>query len=251
MTLIVVSPTSDLLVREISRGGARFVQNSTPTTSSSNTKVTGSAAELYAKWFQISSLVRFCVSGNLGNLCFYLIERLVYYQLCQIKSLPSWVEEYKDSVSFAIGYLLQIITQHLLHAFLVYGLDTINTREKYMKTLLGQAYVYSFALVGSTVLNLFLLRTGLEKTKAFFATMVLFAIINYFLIEWVVKRVTTSSSAKNVATGNSSKTIRGGGGFVTPPYSVTTTRTNHLNAPAPVDVEKVNNEKCSSVFKRH
>ena len=239
MTLIVVSPTSDWLVREIARGGARFVQNSTPTkTSSSNTKVAGAAAELYAKWFQISSLVRFCVSGNLGNLCFYFIERLVYYQLCQMNSLPSWVEEYKDSVSFAIGYLLQIVTQHLLHAFLVYGLDTINTREKYMRTLLGQAYVYSFALVGSTVLNLFLLRTGLEKTKAFFATMVLFAIINYFLIEWVVKRVTTTSSTKNVATGKSKK-LRGGW---------ISTRTNLI---APVDVEKVNNEKYSSVFKRN
>ena len=117
-----------------------------------------------------------------------------------------------------------------------------------MKTLLGQTYVYSFALVGSTVLNLFLLRTGLEKTKAFFATMVLFAIINYFLIEWVVKRVTTSSSAKNVAMGNSSKKIRGGGGFVRPQYW-DTKRTN-LIAPIPVDVEKVNNEKCSSLFKR-
>lgn len=236
MTLTLNSPTTNLLLHEISRGGTRLIQNS------SSTK---SFPELYAKWFELSSPVRFCVSGNFGNLCFYFIERLVYHQLCQIPSLPNWIEDFKDSVSFAIGYLLQIVTQHLLHAFLVYGLDTINTKEKYLKTLLGQTYVYSFALVGSTILNLFLLRAGIEKTKAFFLTMIIFAVFNYFLIELVVQRAISSSSVKKSSIKKSTQT-RGGALVSSSPYNFTT-RTN-LAVP-PIDVKRVNDETCSSSFK--
>ena len=105
-------------------------------------------------WFRLPTLVRFFVSGNLGNGCFFLMERWIHNHLCQIPRLHPFVEEYKDSISFFIGYILQIITQHLLHAILVYGVATINTRKKYWKTLLGQSWAYLFAMFGSTFLNL-------------------------------------------------------------------------------------------------
>jgi hypothetical protein len=51
--------------------------------------------------------------------------------------LPPVVKEYMDSVSFFFAYVLQVIPQHWLHAYLVYGMDTIDTRQKYFTTLLG------------------------------------------------------------------------------------------------------------------
>lgn len=147
------------------------------------------------RWFRVSSLVRFFVSGNLGNICFFFIERTIFSSLSQLETLPDFVETYKETVSFFVGYLLQIITQHFLHALLVYGLESINTREKYFKTLLGQFYAYGIALFGSTTLNLFLIKSGIEKTVAFFSTMVIFACINYYLIGWLVKRALQSTTA--------------------------------------------------------
>lgn len=149
---------------------------------------------LYSRWFHVSSLARFFVSGNLGNICFFFIERFIFVELTkQGSDLPEFVTNYKETVSFFVGYLLQIVTQHLLHAVLVYGLDTINTREKYFKTLLGQFYAYAVALFGSTALNLSLISSGLDKTVAFFSTMVIFACINYYLIGWIVNRALESA----------------------------------------------------------
>lgn len=196
----IIPPFALSAVGSIARGGTRILQASpVPSSSSSAQSRQGRAlfANAYRRWFEFSSLVRFFVSGNIGNLCFYLIERVIYHQLCQFDdgSLPRLIEEYKESVSFFIGYVLQIVTQHLIHAVLVYGLDTISTREKYLKTLMGQFSAYGLALIGSTAFNLFLLRAGLDRTVAFFTTLVLFAFINYFLVGWVVRISTASSSS--------------------------------------------------------
>lgn len=192
---IVFVPNSTPLVQEISRGGARiFRESAVPVPAPSK----GLLVELYERWFLINQLIRFSVSGNLGVICFYIIERLLYHQLCQISSLPDILEEYKDSVSYFFGYLIQIVTQHLLNAALVYGLDTIDTREKYFKTLLGQFSVYGFSLFGSTILNLVLLQNGIDRNTSFFATMILFAIVNYFMIQWVVQRATAAIYEKDM-----------------------------------------------------
>ncbi|CAJ1936293.1 unnamed protein product [Cylindrotheca closterium] len=194
---IVFIPSSSTLVQGINRGGALLFRESSavPATAPSRSLL----VELYKRWFQISSLIRFSVSGNIGVVCFYIIERMLYAQLCQIDGLPDILEEYKDSVSYFFGYLLQIFTQHLLNATLVYGLDTIDTREKYLKTLIGQFSVYGFSLFGSTILNLALLRYGIDRNTSFFTTMILFAIVNYFLIQWVVQRATAAAYEKDMA----------------------------------------------------
>jgi hypothetical protein len=156
---------------------------------------------LYSRWFDVSSLARFFVSGNLGNICFFFIERFIFVQLTKQESLPEFVANYKETVSFFVGYLLQIITQHFLHAVLVYGLETINTREKYFKTLLGQFYAYGIALFGSTALNLSLISSGLDKTVAFFSTMVIFACINYYLVGWLMKQALGSATEAEASAG--------------------------------------------------
>ena len=154
-------------------------------------------ATISKRWFRLSSLFRFFVSGNLGNICFFLIERAIFSQLSQLTSVPEFVNKYMETVSFFIGYLLQIVTQHFIHALLVYGLETIDTREKYFKTLLGQFYAYGISLFGSTSLNLLLIQYGIDKTIAFFSTMVIFACINYYFIGWLVKRAVISSNHDN------------------------------------------------------
>jgi hypothetical protein len=145
-------------------------------------------ASIYGQWFRLSSLVRFFVSGNLGNICFFFIERFLYQFISTLDRIPEAVESHKDTISFFAGYLLQIVSQHFLHALLVYGMHTINTRQKYFKTLVCQFYAYGIALFGSTFLNLFLIQSGLDKTMAFFSTMIIFATINYYLIGFLTRR---------------------------------------------------------------
>lgn len=146
-------------------------------------------------WYQIPEVARFFVSGNLGNMCFFAIERAIHnyitaQELQQPQSpLPPFVGANADSISFFLGYILQMGTQHLLHAWLVYGLKSINTREKYLKTLAGQSSAYFTAMIGSTILNSILRnRFGVSKNTAFFITLYLFAIINYFVVGWIVRR---------------------------------------------------------------
>lgn len=149
--------------------------------------------KIYEQWFRLSSLVRFFVSGNLGNICFFFIERSIFQYISNLDTVPEIVENYQETFSFFAGYLLQIVSQHWLHALLVYGLDTINTREKYFKTLIGQFYAYGMALFGSTFLNLFLIKSGVDKTLAFFSTMMIFACVNYYLIGFLTKRALKSA----------------------------------------------------------
>ena len=186
--------------------GSHVLQKTPPAVPPAST-TTNLIQVLYAKWFGLSSLVRFFVSGNLGNVCFFFIERFIYLQLSNLDTAPQFVEDYCETVSFFVGYLLQILTQHLLHAFLVYGLESIDTREKYFKTLLGQFYVYAVALFGSTTLNLFLIQSRLDKTVAFFSTMVVFACINYFLIGWLVKRALKSANHDQPTLPPSSRSV--------------------------------------------
>mmetsp|Transcript_15950 Transcript_15950/g.17227 ORF Transcript_15950/g.17227 Transcript_15950/m.17227 type:complete len:372 (+) Transcript_15950:85-1200(+) len=194
------------------------------------------AIELYRMWFHVvPQIFRFFVAGNLGNLGFFGMEKIIYKLLSYLLiSLPSSIsgctvdmattikdtataadatsifttlcssmiveiEKYQDGISFFSAYLLQIVTTHLLYAFLVYGIDTIDTYEKYTKTLYGQFKVYGVGLFGATALNSFLLKQGFDKTASFWITTATFAGFNYFLISWIVKNAIESSSSSSVA----------------------------------------------------
>ena len=80
---------------------------------------------------------------------------------------------YNDSIAFLGGYLLSIVMQHYFHALLVYGLATIDSKEKYWETLKGMYRALIVGAIGSTVLDNQLLRVGLPRNQSFVATLVL------------------------------------------------------------------------------
>jgi uncharacterized membrane protein len=140
-------------------------------------------------WYKLPQPFRFFVSANLGNVCFLCCEKAVSQYLRSILSdLPDLIQSNRDTVSFFLGYVLHIVAQHYLHAMLVYGPSSIDTPAKYRKTLLGMYSTLMSAAVGSTILNAVFLSYGVDKTVAFVATISSFALFNYFLIGWVVKR---------------------------------------------------------------
>jgi hypothetical protein len=125
-TLITVS-----VIHALRGGGARIPPPPPPPLSPTYNKL----RDNFYKW---PEPLRFFISGNVGNLVFFVLEHLVHSILKDnLEVLPTLLVEYKDGASFMVAYFLQIISQHWLHAFLVYGMDTISTREKYVKTLIG------------------------------------------------------------------------------------------------------------------
>jgi hypothetical protein len=165
---------------------------------------------LYHLWFRLPQIFRFFVAGNLGNIGFFYTEQLLFDYLSTnphgMFSLE-FLDNYLAGVSFFTAYSLQIVTTHLLFALLVYGLSTVDTPEKYLKTLSGQFRVYFISLVGSTILNTHLIGRGVDKTVAFFGTMAVFACINYVLISWIVRRAVASSDHTEQPASKSGKNI--------------------------------------------
>jgi hypothetical protein len=152
-------------------------------------------------WFRrVPHPLRFFVSGNIGNVCFFICERLAYHYLSTLPDLPEQVETYKDSVSFLTGYLSHIVLQHYVHALLVYGLDSIDTPAKYWSTLRGMYSALITSAIGSTLLNGGLLHWGLSRNHAFLVTMMVFACINYFWISYIVARSVAREASKSAIT---------------------------------------------------
>jgi len=156
-------------------------------------------------WFHIPEPFRFFVSGNIGNLCFFALERTIHNCLNRMDETHPYIVDHKDSISFFLGYILQMGTQHLLHAILVYGLHTIDTREKYLTTLAGQCSAYFTAMIGSTLLNTVLRKHGFSKDMAFFTTLYVFAIINYFVVGWVVRRAVATAEEHELQVSSSNQ----------------------------------------------
>jgi hypothetical protein len=101
--------------------------------------VVSSDQSLNGIWFnQIPEAGRFITATGLGNLLFYAIDQTIYkHILIRFSSdFPKIIQRNKESVSFFVSYFLQIIFQHYLNALFVYGLDTVDSKEKYFKTLL-------------------------------------------------------------------------------------------------------------------
>jgi len=153
-------------------------------------------AQIGALWFTIPHPVRYFISGNLGNVCFFSCERVVSYCLLSLTgSLSALLENHKDTASFFLGYIIHIPAQHFLHALLVYGLESINTPTKYKNTLFGMYATLVTAAVGSTALNAAFLSMGVPKTLAFVGTLGLFSILNYFAIGYIVGKARQEADA--------------------------------------------------------
>lgn len=153
-------------------------------------------------WFgHVPQPLRFFVSGNLGNMCFYACERFMYrvvfhsdHVILLFPDYEALLHSYKDSASFLLGYLLHIVAQHYLHARLVYGRDSIDTARKYWTTLFGMYQALLFAAFGSTFLNAALLHYNvMHRTAAFVTTLGVFACINYVWIGRIVSKAKSKS----------------------------------------------------------
>jgi len=119
-------------------------------------------------WFdRVPPILRFGISGTLGNFIFFAIDR-TFYSLVMSKvpeiassgsitdvglmqdaetgigaespnffsqAVMAFLYNYRISISFAVAYLIQIFFQHVINAALVFGWSTINSRKKYAKGL--------------------------------------------------------------------------------------------------------------------
>lgn len=223
-------------------GGQRGVvptTNKSTTTTSRNTKrhhqrtVRGNTATtnttLYQTWMrEVPQVVRFGVAGNLGNVGFFYLDKVIYHILSSyLRRSGAGVEphhhpsppvpgpagaagaaassvvtglllEYQESVSFFTAYVLQIVTTHVLYAVLVYGVSTIDTYTKYTTTLWGQFKIYGIGLIGATYCQAYIKQCGYPKHIAFWGTTAIFAVFNYFLITWSVQTaIYSATTTKN------------------------------------------------------
>jgi hypothetical protein len=183
--------------RSLKTSASKIQSHESKSLAQSPSETNNRCLKVYQSWFRLPQVFRFFFSGNLGNVCFFYSEQFIFEYLSSssLAFLSSdFLEKYQSGVSFFTAYVSQIFVTHLFYAFLVYGLNTINSPEKYMKTLWGQFKVYAVSLVGATILNTYLINVGVDKTIAFFGTMTVFAFFNYFWISWMVEKAVQSST---------------------------------------------------------
>ncbi len=166
---------------------------------------------IYPKlWFKsIPEPARFMTSAGIGNIIFFYIDVILYDLVIYPLSISDYdtqnannivtktlqsvlppkrvLQRNRESISFFISYLIQIVAQHLLNAFFVYGLDTISTKDKYLATLAVTYSSYFISLVGSTFCNVFLLRQGMTKNLAFWGTVFGFGCFNFLLLRTLIR----------------------------------------------------------------
>ena len=92
------------------------------------------------QWFtRVPEMARFMTSAGLGNIVFFSVDQSLYENIiqpyCAGYGAPNFLKQNKESVSFFVSYLIQILAQHFFNAFFVYGLETISTFDRYMATL--------------------------------------------------------------------------------------------------------------------
>lgn len=188
--------------------------------------VINSNQSLNAIWFnQIPEAGRFLTATSVGNIIFYAIDQMIYKLILirYSKDFPKFIQRNKESTSFFVSYFLQIIFQHYLNALFVYGLDTVDSKQKYLTSLLLTYSTYSTSLIGTTIVNTLLLKQGVSKSIAMWGTVFGFGIVNYFLLRHLMKKVpktpTVASGKKkqqidvrSVRKSTLKRIDRGGGG---------------------------------------
>jgi len=147
-----------------------------------------------------NSAVRFAASGFIGNAIFFGLD-LAFLPIikgasqrqCFIKASKT-IATNAESISFFVAYLVDIVVQHFLNALLVFGLETIATREMYLSSLAATYTAYFGTLCGSTILQAYLLRIGVSKSIAFWSTIALGSVINYLMLTALASRSKSQSS---------------------------------------------------------
>mmetsp|Transcript_15537 Transcript_15537/g.37269 ORF Transcript_15537/g.37269 Transcript_15537/m.37269 type:complete len:241 (-) Transcript_15537:3399-4121(-) len=146
-----------------------------------------------AAWQQ-NDAIRFGASGILGNAIFFGLDKVFFPVVLRtavrlsasnrsdVARWSKWIHDNAGSVSFFVAYLLDISVQHLLNAWLVFGFETISTRELYFSSLATAYTAYFGTLCGSTIFQAYLLSHGTSKSVAFWTTIVLGSLVNYFVL---------------------------------------------------------------------
>lgn len=83
-----------------------------------------------------------------------------------------------------------------INALLVFGLDTIKTRELYLSSLATAYTAYFTTLCGSTILQAYLLQHGVSKNAAFWGTIAIGSLVNFAVL------TTLDARAKSKPTTN-------------------------------------------------
>ena len=115
-----------------------------------NSSLSTTSRNIVIQTWQRHTALRFATSGVLGNVIFFGLDTLLFplvVRLAVEKSSSSqstrrafgniikWIGDNAASVSFFVAYLLDIFVQHFLNALMVFGLDTIRTKELYLSSL--------------------------------------------------------------------------------------------------------------------
>mmetsp|Transcript_17669 Transcript_17669/g.26312 ORF Transcript_17669/g.26312 Transcript_17669/m.26312 type:complete len:229 (-) Transcript_17669:86-772(-) len=150
----------------------------------SSALILSSGMAISKAWYSVPQIFRFGISGTLGNVILFFMDSSFYknVMLKYAKDFPKLVNQNAESVSFFVSYFFQIVVQHVMNAFLVFGWHTIDTRKKYMVSLAGCYATLGSSLVLSTFLNAFMLKNGVPKNIAFWGTMYGFGVINFLVL---------------------------------------------------------------------
>ncbi len=167
-------------------------------------------ASMRSYWSE-NAAVRFAASGFIGNAIFFGLDiaflpiiKGASQKQCFIKASKT-IADNAESISFFAAYLVDIIVQHFLNALLVFGLDTIATRQLYLSSLAAAYTAYFGTLCGSTVLQAYLLRLGVGKSIAFWSTIALGSVVNYLVLTALAARSEAASCKSKSVSDNKSK----------------------------------------------
>ena len=151
-------------------------------------------------YWEENAAVRFAASGFIGNAIFFGLDmaflpiiRGASQRQCFVKASKT-IATNAESISFFVAYLVDIVVQHFLNALLVFGLDTIATREMYLSSLAAAYTAYFGTLCGSTILQAYLLRLGVNKSIAFWSTIALGSLVNYVVLTALAARAKSQSN---------------------------------------------------------
>uniref|UniRef100_A0A7S3L6V6 Uncharacterized protein n=1 Tax=Amphora coffeiformis TaxID=265554 RepID=A0A7S3L6V6_9STRA len=183
-----VSVAASLILRGggavLSRSGGSSAHTNKGKKSTKSTQQQSLYDAIGNRWYQIPQPLRYFVSGNLGNLCLYVLDKALRLWMESMTHPPKNI----DSMAYFMAYILHVAAQHAFHAFLVYGLESVSTRQVYWSTLLGTFQAYTGSAIGSTFLNSYLVKQGWNRDIVFITTISFFSCLNYFWISYMVKR---------------------------------------------------------------
>lgn len=164
-------------------------------------------------WFALPQFPRFVASGGIGNVILFLMDESFNARVLRPipdKRLPKLLRGHRESISFFVAYFFQIVAQHFLHAVLVFGRHTIDTRERYLYSLVACYKTLFGILCGSTLCNALLLKWGVPKAVAFWMTLYGFGLVSYAILRIVASLSTTKGGDFDDAT-KTHPVPRGGG----------------------------------------